>query len=68
MSIGIVTIEVPGVHSDDLQKRLRERHQILTQSMSGNKRAPEIRGLRITPNVYTTLGELDRLVAALKAG
>ncbi|MCA1606482.1 MAG: aminotransferase class V-fold PLP-dependent enzyme [Acidobacteria bacterium] len=68
MSTGITTIELPGVLSDGLQKRLRERHQILTQSMAGNKRAPEIRGLRITPNVYTTPAELDRLVAALKAG
>jgi selenocysteine lyase/cysteine desulfurase len=68
MSIGITTIEMPDVSSDDLQKRLRERHRILTQSMSGNKRALEIRGLRITPNVYTTPAELDRLVTALKAG
>jgi selenocysteine lyase/cysteine desulfurase len=68
MSIGITTIEVPDLSSDDLQKRLRERYRILTQSMAGNKRAPEIRGLRITPNVYTTSAELDRLVAALKAG
>jgi selenocysteine lyase/cysteine desulfurase len=68
MCIGITTIELPGVPSDGLQKRLRERYQILTQSMAGNKRAPEIRGLRITPNVYTTPTELDRLVGALKAG
>jgi selenocysteine lyase/cysteine desulfurase len=67
MSIGITTVELPGVFSDDLQKRLRERHQIVTQSMAGNKRAPEVRGLRITPNVYTTLAELDRLVGALRA-
>ena len=66
MSIGITTIELSGVSSDALQKRLREDHRILTQSMDGNKRAPEIRGLRITPNVYTTPAELDRLVAALQ--
>ena len=68
MSIGITTIELPDASSDDLQKRLRQRHRILTQSMAGNKRAPEIRGLRITPNVYTTPAEIDRLVSALKAG
>ena len=68
MSVGITTLELPGVHSDALQKRLRKRHRILTQSMDGNKRAPEIRGLRITPNVYTTPAELDRLVASLQAG
>lgn len=67
MSIGITTVELPSMSSDDLQRQLRERHKILTQSMDGNKRAPDIRGLRITPNVYTTLAELDRLVAALKA-
>lgn len=66
MRSGITTIELPGANSDALQQRLRERHQILTQSMTGNKRAPEIRGLRITPNVYTTPSEIDRLVVALK--
>ncbi len=67
MSIGITTFELPGVSSDDLQKRLRERYHILTQSMAGNERTPEIRGLRVTPNVFTSLAELDRLVAAVKA-
>ena len=36
--------------------------------MADNKRAPEIRGLRITPNVYTTPAELDLMVTSLKAG
>lgn len=67
MSTGITTLEVPGVDTDVLQKRLRDRHKVLTQSMAGSTRAPEIGGLRITPNVFTTLNEIDRLVAALKA-
>jgi selenocysteine lyase/cysteine desulfurase len=66
MSIGIATIELPGEPSDRLQKRLRERYKVLTQSMADNSRAPEIQGLRITPNVYTTPAELDRLIAGLK--
>lgn len=66
MSIGITTIELHGVPSDGLQKRLRERYKILTQSMADNTRTPEIQGLRITPNVYTTPAELDRLIAGLK--
>lgn len=68
MSAGITTVEFSGVNPDDLQQRLRNRHTILTQSMSGSARAPETAGLRITPNVYTTLDEIDRLVAALRAG
>ncbi len=65
MSIGITTIEVPGLDADELQKRLREDHRILTQSMTGNARAPEIKGLRITPNVYTRVAEVDRLADAI---
>jgi selenocysteine lyase/cysteine desulfurase len=65
MSVGINTVELPGVNSDALQKQLRDRHHVLTQSMAGNSRAPEIAGLRITPNVYTRIDELDLLVRAL---
>lgn len=68
MSVNITTIELPGVPSETAQKQLREKHKILTLSQSNNKRAPEIHGLRITPNVFTTPGEIDRLVAALRAG
>lgn len=65
MSLGITTLELPGVDSDALQKQLRDHARILTQSMAGNSRAPEIVGLRVTPNVYTTLAELERFVTAL---
>ena len=67
MSIGLTTIELPGVDSDALQRELRQRHSILIQSMTGNQRAPEIRGFRVSPNVYTTPAELDRFVTALLA-
>lgn len=66
-SIGLCTIEVPGVDADRLQRRLRTRHAVLVQSMAGNARAPEIRGIRVAPNVFTTLTELDRFVVALSA-
>lgn len=68
MSMGINTIEFASVDSDALQKVLRERHRILTQSMAGNSRRPEIRGLRVTPNVYTNPAELERFVAAVARG
>jgi selenocysteine lyase/cysteine desulfurase len=65
--VGVCTIEVPGVDADALQRQLRTRHGILVQSMAGNARAPEIRGIRVTPHVVTTPAELDRFVAALTA-
>lgn len=63
-SVGICTIEVPGIDPNALQRRLRTRG-VLVQSMAGNTRAPEIRGIRVTPNVFTTPAELDRFVTAL---
>lgn len=65
MSIGLTSIEIPSLDPDAVQKHLRARNNILIQSMAGNARAPEIRCLRISPNVYTTPVELDRLIAAL---
>jgi selenocysteine lyase/cysteine desulfurase len=69
MSCGLCTVQVPGAEPQALQKRLRERDGILVQAVSdetsGSARAPEVRGLRVSPNVYSTPAELDRLVAAL---
>jgi selenocysteine lyase/cysteine desulfurase len=67
MSLGLTTVELPGVDAKALRGRLRQRHRILVQAMSGNARAPAIRGIRVSPNVYTTPAELDRFVAALAA-
>lgn len=66
-SLGLCTIEIPGIDAHGLQQRLRMRDAVLVQSMGGNARAPEIRGIRVTPNVFTTPAELDRFVLALTA-
>ena len=63
-SPGLTTVELRGVDPAALQKRLRERDRILVQAMAGNARAPGIRGVRVSPNVYTTPAELDRFVDA----
>ncbi len=65
MSCGLCTIELAGLDPFALQERLRTRDGILVQVMADNSRAPAMQGIRITPNVYTSTAELDRLVAAL---
>lgn len=65
MSCSLTTVEFPGVDSAALQRSLRERHGILVQAMTGIRSAPEIRGIRVSPNVYSTPAELDRFVRAL---
>jgi selenocysteine lyase/cysteine desulfurase len=65
MALGLCTVELPGVDPAALQRRLLARDRILVQAMLGTRGATEVRGLRVSPNVYTTPAELDRFVAAL---
>jgi selenocysteine lyase/cysteine desulfurase len=64
MSCGIATFQLGDVNPDALRQYLLERYSIVVQSMS-TRRDPAIKGLRVTPNVYTTLDELDRFVGIL---
>lgn len=64
-SCGLATFEVSGVASERLQAVLWRDHRILVQDMLWGERTPEIRGVRVTPNVYTTPAELERFVAAV---
>ena len=59
---GIGNVGIEGIEPSDLAKTLFDKYQIWTVSID----RPGVRGLRITPNVYTTTGELDSLVHAIK--
>jgi isopenicillin-N epimerase len=54
-SCGIGLIHVEGVDTNKLQTVLWEKHRIMTTPIVH----PEFNGLRVTPNVYTTLQEID---------
>lgn len=59
----IANVAVEGVSPGDLARRLMDEHRIWTVAIS----RPEagIEGVRITPHVFTTTSELDKLVSAL---
>ncbi len=59
---GIATVEIEGLDTAALQKWLWEKHRILTVAILHD----DVRGLRISPSVYTTLPELDRFCAAIE--
>jgi selenocysteine lyase/cysteine desulfurase len=61
-SCGIANVGVTTLKPGDLADLLMKKYKIFTVAIDGTG----VHGLRITPNVYTTLGELDALVAALK--
>ena len=54
-SCGIGLIHVEGVDTGKLQAHLWEKHRIMTTPIVH----AEFNGLRVTPNVYTTLPEID---------
>ncbi len=59
---GIGNVGLEGWDPRDLAKTLLDEHRIFTVGID----RPGVRGLRITPNLYTTLEELDTFVAVMK--
>jgi selenocysteine lyase/cysteine desulfurase len=65
MSLGLTTFDAPGLDANAMQKALLERHHVLVQSMARNPRTSHLPGVRVSPNVYTSIAELDRFATAL---
>ena len=59
---GIGNVGIEGMDPQELASGLMEGHRIYTAAIN----RPGVQGVRVTPNVYTTTGELDALVAAVK--
>ena len=59
---GIGLVHVEGVDTEKLQVHLWDKHKILTTPIVH----AEYEGARITPNVYTTLEEIDTFAAAME--
>ena len=62
-SCAIATVEVEGIDPGALGSYLMSAHKIFTTPIVHD----EFKGLRITPNVYTTLKELDRFCEVMSA-
>jgi len=59
---GIANVGVAGLEPGTLATTLLDRYRIWTVAID----RPGVRGVRITPNLYTTPAELDALVRALR--
>ena len=60
---GIGNVGIEGFDPGELADVLMRDYRIFTVGID----RPGVQGLRITPNLYTTLDELDALVAAIRA-
>lgn len=59
---GIANVGIKGMKPADLAKTLLEKYKIFTVAID----YANVHGCRITPNVYTSLEELDKFVEALQ--
>ncbi|MEQ8526102.1 aminotransferase class V-fold PLP-dependent enzyme [Gracilimonas sp.] len=59
---GIATVEIKGMEPNDLNSALWRDYRIITTPINRD----QFRGIRVTPNVYTTLEEIDRFISAMK--
>jgi len=55
-SCAIANVKIEGTNPEAVVKYLFDEHHIFVTPIIHE----EFQGLRITPNIYTTLGELDR--------
>ncbi len=60
---GIATVQVDGLDSGDLVKHLWKQHRIIVVPIKHD----EFEGVRVSPNLFTTLEELDRFCDAMEA-
>ena len=67
MTLGLTTFEIPGIDPAKVQAELRQKHGIVIQAMTGIRSDSRIKGIRVSPNVYTSPAEIRRFAGALKA-
>jgi selenocysteine lyase/cysteine desulfurase len=61
-SCAIANVDIAGTNPSAIGSYLFDKHRIFTTPIIHE----EFQGLRITPNVYTTLGELDRFCVVME--
>ncbi len=62
LSCAIGTVQIKGIPTGDVGSKIWNEHRILATPIAH----PEFEGLRVTPNVYTTLDEIDIFADAME--
>jgi selenocysteine lyase/cysteine desulfurase len=66
---GLAVVSIDGIDSNKLVNHLWDKHRIIVTAVGHeNPKEPKLtyRGLRITPNIYTPLEEIDTFVDAMQ--
>lgn len=63
MSVGLANVDIEGMDLGKLGNYLLSEHRIITTPIVNDR---GVNGLRITPNVYTTLSEIDTFAEVME--
>jgi isopenicillin-N epimerase len=58
---GLATVGIQGIQAADINRFMWDRYRIITTAITRE----DYQGIRVTPNIYTTLEEIDTFSAAL---
>ncbi len=61
-SCGLFNFAIDGIDASEISSKLFSKYKLYTVGIKWEK----INGVRVTPNVYTTLDDLDRLIEAIQ--
>ena len=66
---GLATVGIQGMEASKISTFLWDRYRIIVAALAGSQPPGQhfdYQGIRVTPNIYTTLQEVDTFVAAMK--
>ena len=66
---GLATVGIQGMEASKISTFLMDKYRIIVNAAVGGRPPAQVfdyQGLRVTPNVYTTLQEIDTFVAAMQ--
>jgi selenocysteine lyase/cysteine desulfurase len=66
---GVAAVNIDGIPAGDLSKFLMDKYRIIVVGLSGGAPPNQVfdyQCLRVSPNIYTTLEEIDTFVAAME--
>ncbi|MBI5864151.1 MAG: aminotransferase class V-fold PLP-dependent enzyme [Planctomycetes bacterium] len=63
---GFVTFSIEGMDNVKLHEHLWAKHKIFTVAIDYPEKKSTVRGIRVSPNTYTTIEEIDAFSAAVE--
>ena len=67
--MGLATVGIDGMEPAKISAFLWDRYRIIVAGLTGGKPPNQVydwQGIRVTPNVYTTIGEIDTFTRAMQ--